>query len=151
MSYNGLNEWHYPKVEDGKPTKYNWAVQNLESFDLGVKTDIGDFSYINALNCIVIKDDIQIGSYYHIYSISIIDDTFGEVVLKRNCKIGSHSTVLPCVIVGKNSMIGAHSLINIDIPDNMVAFGLTAKVIRVLLGVVFRKSDSNHAVYLRVA
>ena len=132
MSDNRFNEWRYPEVEDGKLTKYNWIVQNIEGFDLGAKTDIGAFSYINAQYGVIIEDDVQIGSHCSIYSISTIDDTFGKVVLKRNCKIGSHSTVLPGISIGKNSIIGAHSLVNKDIPDNVVAFGVPAKVVRQL-------------------
>ena len=132
MSDNRFNEWRYPEVEDGKLTKYNWIVQNVEGFDLGAKTDIGAFSYINAQHGVVIEDNVQIGSHCSIYSISTIDDTFGKVVLKRNCKIGSHSTVLPGISIGKNSIIGAHSLVNKDIPDNVVAFGVPVKVVRQL-------------------
>ena len=54
------------------------------------------------------------------------------MILKNNCKIGSHSTILPGVTIGKNSIVGAHSLINKDIPDNVIAFGVPAKVIRKL-------------------
>ena len=61
-----------------------------------------------------------------------IDNTNGKVILKNNCKIGSHSTILPGVTIGKNSIVGAHSLINKDIPDNVIAFGVPAKVIRKL-------------------
>ena len=132
MSDNRFNEWRYPEVEDGKLTKYNWIVQNVEGFDLGVKTDIGAFSYINAKHGVVIEDDVQIGSHCSIYSVSTIDDTFDKEVLKRNCKIGSHSTVLPGISIGKNSIIGAHSLVNKDIPDNVVAFGAPIKVVRQL-------------------
>ena len=132
MSNNRFNVWSYPEVEEGKLTKYNWIVQNVEGFDLGVKTDIGAFSYINAQHGVVIEDNVQIGSHCSIYSISTIDDTFGKVILKRNCKIGSHSTVLPGVSIGKNSIIGAHSLVNKDIPDNVVAFGVPVKIVRQL-------------------
>ncbi|MEA2013080.1 MAG: acyltransferase, partial [Verrucomicrobiota bacterium] len=67
------------------------------------------------------KDNVQIGSHCSIYSVSTIDDKQGEVVLKNNSKIGSHSTVMPNVIIGKNSIIGAHSLVLEDIPDNVIA------------------------------
>jgi acetyltransferase-like isoleucine patch superfamily enzyme len=124
--------WKYPDIEDGKPTKDNWVVQNLDYLDLGHKTDIGAFSYINALYGVVIEDNVQIGSHCSIYSVSTIDNTSGKVVLKNNCRIGSHSTILPGVCIGKNSIIGAHSLVNKDIPDNVVAFGVPAKVLRKL-------------------
>ena len=129
---NRFLNWKYPEIEDGKPTKYNWVVQNIEGFDLGFETDIGAFSYINALHGVEIKDNVQIGSHCSIYSVSTIDDSHGKVVLKKNCRIGSHSTILPGVSIGKNSIIGAHSLVNKDIPDNVVAFGVPAKVVRKL-------------------
>ena len=129
---NRFLNWKYPEIEDGKITKYNWVVQNIEGFDLGFETDIGAFSYINALHGVEIKDNVQIGSHCSIYSVSTIDDSHGKVVLKQNCRIGSHSTILPGISVGKNSIVGAHSLVNKDIPDNVVAFGVPAKVVRQL-------------------
>mgnify|MGYP004005099093 FL=1 len=127
-----FSNWKYPEIEDGKLTKYNWVVQNIEGFDLGFETDIGAFSYINALHGVEIKDNVQIGSHCSIYSVSTIDNSHGKVVLKQNCRIGSHSTILPGISVGKNSIIGAHSLVNKDIPDNVVAFGVPAKVVHQL-------------------
>jgi len=129
---NRFSNWEYPDIEDGKLTKYNWIVQNIEGFDLGFETDIGAFSYINALNGVKIEDNVQIGSHCSIYSISTIDESHGRIVLKQNCRIGSHSTILPGVSIGKNSIIGAHSLVNKDIPDNVIAFGVPVKVVRQL-------------------
>ena len=125
-----FNNWKYPKIEEGKHTKYNWVVQNVDGLSLGFNTDIGSFSYINAKYKVVIEDEVQIGSHCSIYSVSTIDNSSGKVVLKNNCRIGSHSTILPGVSIGKNSIIGAHSLVNKNIPDNVVAFGVPAKVIR---------------------
>ena len=125
-----FSDWKYPEIEDGQPTKYNWVVQNIEGFDLGFETDIGAFSYINALHDVVIEDNVQIGSHCSIYSVSTIDNSHGKVILKRNCRVGSHSTILPGVSIGKNSIIGAHSLVNKDIPDNVIAFGVPARIVR---------------------
>jgi|TARA_B110000259_G_C14021247_1_gene403145 acetyltransferase-like isoleucine patch superfamily enzyme len=129
---NRFSNWKYPEIRDGQPTKYNWVVQNLEGFTLGYQTDIGAFSYINAIHGVIVEDNVQIGSHCSIYSVSTIDDSFGKVVLKNNCRIGSHSTILPGVTIGINSIVGAHSLVNKDIPDNVVAFGIPVKVIRQL-------------------
>ena len=127
-----FTNWKYPEIEEGKPTIYNWVVQNLDGLNLGFNTDIGAYSYINAKYGVVIEDEVQIGSHCSIYSESTIDNSSGKVVLKNNCRIGSHSTILPGVSIGKNSIIGAHSFVNNDIPDNVVAFGVPAKVIRKL-------------------
>lgn len=125
-----FKNWQYPEIEDGKLTKYNWVVQNKDGLELGFATDIGAFSYINAKYGVTVEDEVQIGSHCSIYSVSTIDNKQGKVTLKKNCKIGSHSTVLPGVTIGENSIIGAHSLVIEDIPDNVVAFGVPAKVVR---------------------
>ena len=128
--FNRFNSWEYPHIEDGVPTKYNWIVQYIKGLELGINTDIGAFTYINAENGVIISKDVQIGSHCSIYSVSTIDNKSGKVLLKNNCKIGSHSTVLPGITIGENSIVGAHSLVTSNIPKNVIAFGVPARVIR---------------------
>lgn len=125
-----FKDWEYPIIEDGKPTKYNWIVRHIDKFNLGYKTDIGAFTYINALRGVTIEDFVQIGSHCSIYSISTVDDKEGEVVLRKNCKIGSHSVIMPGVTIGENSIIGAFSFVNHDISGGVVASGVPVKEIR---------------------
>lgn len=125
-----FSEWQYPEVKEGEPTKYHWVVQHVHNFHLGFKTDIGAFTYINAKYGVTIEDHVQIGSHCSIYSVSTIDDKNGEVRLRKNCRIGSHSVVMPGVTIGENSIVGACSLVMSDIPDNVVAHGVPARVVR---------------------
>lgn len=127
-----FENWKYPEIIDGQPTRYHWIVQGVDGFFLGFKTDIGAFCYIQAKEGVVIEDFVQMGSHCSIYSVSTIDGKKGRVVLKENCRIGSHTTILPGVTIGKNAVVGAHSLVNKDIPDNVVAFGCPAEIIRSL-------------------
>jgi acetyltransferase-like isoleucine patch superfamily enzyme len=122
--------WKAPKLLENRPNKYNWIIQHKKNFILGYKTDIGQFSYINAANMVTIEDYVQIGSHCSIYSVSTIDDTKGPVVLKRNCRIGTHSVIMPGVTIGENSTVGAFSFVTRDIPENVVAFGVPAKIMR---------------------
>jgi acetyltransferase-like isoleucine patch superfamily enzyme len=39
---------------------------------------------------------------------------------------------MPGVTIGKNAVVGAHSFVNKDIPDNVVAFGIPVKIIKPL-------------------
>ena len=105
-------------------------VQHANKLKMGESVDIGAFTYINAKNGVTIGDNVQIGSHCSIYSISTIDNKHGPVVLEDNCKIGTHSVVMPNVRVGKNSMIGAFSFVVKDIPDSVVAFGVPAKIVK---------------------
>lgn len=107
-------------------------VQGLAHLTLGRFTDIGAFTVINAQNGVIIEDEVQIGPHCDILSASTIDSKWGPVVLKKNCKIGAHSTVMPNVTIGENSIIGAHSFVNCDIPANVMAFGVPVRIIKKL-------------------
>jgi acetyltransferase-like isoleucine patch superfamily enzyme len=125
-----FKNWQYPKIEEGKPTKYNWIVQNLSGFKMAKNTDIGAFTYINAQEKVIIEEGVQIGSHCSIYSVSTIDNKKGQVYIKANASIGSHSVVMPGVIIGENSVCGAFSFVNKDVPDNSLALGIPIKIKR---------------------
>src|SRR3989344_3422620 len=132
MTETKFKKWKKPLIKEGKLTKYNWLVQGVKNLKLGNKTDIGAFTYIQAKSDVVIEDLVQIGSHCSIYSQSTIDNKKGKVILKKNCKIGPQSAIMPVVTVGENSIIGAFSFVNKNIPDNVVAFGVPAKVVKKL-------------------
>lgn len=48
---------------------------------------------------------MQIDSLCSIYSVSMIDNKEGKIILKKGCRIGSHSIVMPCVTIGENSIV----------------------------------------------
>ena len=124
-----FKEWEYPEIEEGKPTKYNSIVQNISNFRLGYKTDIGAFSYINAAYGVNIEDFVQIGSHCSIYSISTIDNKSGMVTLKKKCKIGTHSVIMPGVTIGENAIVGAFSFVTTDVAPDTLVVGVPAKVV----------------------
>lgn len=128
MREDRFKEWNPPVIEEGKLNKYNWMVQNKEGLKLGHKTDIGAFTYINAKAGVIIGDYVQIGSHCSLYSYSTIDGKEGKIVLEENCRIGTHSVVMPGVTIGRNSIIGAFSYVTHDIPPNIIAYGIPAKV-----------------------
>ena len=110
--------WRKPIIKHGKFTKYNYIAQYPEGLKLGKNFDIGTFTYINARYGITISDLVQIGSHCSIYSHSTIDDKKGKIVLEKNCRIGTHSTVMPNVTIGENSIVAAYSFVTSNIPDN---------------------------------
>lgn len=125
-----FSNWKHPKIAEGKLTKYNWLIQHKENLKLEKNTDIGAFTYINAKFGVTIEEKVQIGSHCSIYSLSTIDNKKGKVILKKGCKIGSHSIIMPGVTIGKNSIVGAFSFVNKNIPTNSLAYGIPVKVIR---------------------
>jgi len=121
------NNWRLPIIKHNKFTKYNYIVQYPKNLKLGRDFDIGSFTYINCQFGVQIEDKVQIGSHCSIYSNSTIDNKKGKVVLQKNCKIGTHSTIMPGVTVGENSIVGAYSFVNENIPKNEMWVGVPAK------------------------
>ena len=120
-------KWQKPAIKHGKLTKYNYIVQYPEKLTMGKNFDIGTFTYINCYYGVEIQDNVQIGSHCSIYSHSTIDSKKGKVVLEKNCRIGTHSTIMPKVRIGENSIIAAYSFVTNDVPKNELWAGTPAK------------------------
>ena len=124
--------WNPPSFDERGFTKWGWKVQYPERLKLGKFVDIGAFTYINAEYGVEIEDFVQIGSHCSIYSVSSIDGKKGKVVIRKNARIGSHSLIMPGVTIGENAIIGAFTLVNKNVPSNVVAYGIPVKIVRKL-------------------
>lgn len=52
------------------------------------------------------------------------------ILIRRNAWIGAAAVILPGVTVGENAIVAAGSVVTKDVPDNMIAAGVPARVIR---------------------
>lgn len=121
-------EWSFPEIIEGIPTKYGWVVKHKENFVLGINTDIGYGTYIQAENIVIIEENVQIGSHCSIYSKNTIDNTAGIIHIKKGACIGAGSVILPRkdgkpLIIGENSKIGALTLIKNSVISNSIVLG----------------------------
>ena len=55
-------------------------------------------------------------------------NTSGEIKINDGAYLGSNVTVLESVVIGSQSIIGAKSLVNRNIQDHVIAFGVPCKV-----------------------
>jgi acetyltransferase-like isoleucine patch superfamily enzyme len=51
-------------------------------------------------------------------------------IVRTGAKIGANSTLLPGVVVGRNALVGAGSVVVHDVPDGAVVVGNPARVVR---------------------
>ena len=88
-----------------------------------------------------IGDDTLIGPNTHIYTACHSMDAgerkknieFGKpVTIGKNVWIGGNCCILPGVTIGDNTVIGAGSIVTKDIPNNVMAAGNPARVIKKL-------------------
>jgi acetyltransferase-like isoleucine patch superfamily enzyme len=130
-----FKDWDFPDIPIDKSTKYGWRVLGYDKKEprklkIGYGSDISIFTVIFAHEGVIIEPYVQIGPHSSIISKSTIDNKTGQVHLKRNCRIGAYSTIMPGVSVGENSIIGAYSFVNKDIPNNVIAFGRPCRKVK---------------------
>ena len=103
---------------------------------------------------ISIEDDVCVASNVHFITHDVscfrmanylgIDkteiDKVGCIILKENCFIGAFSILMPNVVVGKNAVIAAGSLVTKSVPDGEVWGGNPAKFI-------MKTDDYAHKLY----
>lgn len=92
---------------------------------------------------LTIEDDVKISlnctiatNNHDFYDRPVI--TCKPVHIKKNVWIGVNVTILPGVTIGENAIVGAGSVVTKDVPDNAVAAGVPAKVVKYLDGDKFK-------------
>lgn len=88
-----------------------------------VRVGIANIIYYNT----VITHDVIMGDYVEI---SPGAKLLGKCHIGDFTSIGSNAVILPNIKIGKNVKVGAGSIVNKDLPDNCVAVGVPAKIIK---------------------
>lgn len=110
-----------------------------KSANIGSGINIMSFTFIS--ENVTIKDGCLINAYVHIHHDAYIGEfcelspsacVLGKVHLGAYCQLGSKSVVLPGVRLGDNVIVGAGAVVTQTLPDNSLAVGVPAKVIKKL-------------------
>ena len=112
--------------------------------DYGYNIHLGEKVYFN-VSCVVldaakvtIGSNVFIGPGVHIYTASHPTNAFERktiefakpVTIGNDCWIGGNSVICPGVTIGDGCTIGAGSVVTKDIPENSLAVGNPARVIK---------------------
>ncbi len=136
----------YAYPDEGSANKkegaYGWRCFHADGLKLGECCDVAAFTLIQAKYGVDIGKDVEIGPHSYICSWSTIDKKTGKVIIRDGAKVGAYSMVMPGITIGKNSIVGAYSFVNRNIPDDVLAFGQPCKVVRKLTDDEIKRSEN---------
>lgn len=127
----------------GKPVGEGFSLFPPFHTDCGKNITVGKNVFINACCCFQDQGGISIGDgalIGHGVVLATINHGFppdgrgdnypAPIVIGRNVWIGSHATILPGVTIGDGAIVAAGAVVNRDVPPNVIAGGVPAKVIK---------------------
>ena len=91
---------------------------------INTSTTLGNHVIVNTRSSI--DHDCILGDFVHISPGSTI---CGGVIIGDGSQVGAGATVLPNLTIGSNVVIGAGAVVTKDIPDNIRAIGIPARLI----------------------
>jgi acetyltransferase-like isoleucine patch superfamily enzyme len=114
-------------------------IGNHSSFgsfsELPGKATIGN--YVRIHSKVMLSECNIIGDYVWIYPFVVLTNVrhppvgrFQTTVLKEYSQIHSHATILPGITIGKDSIVGAGSLVTKDVPDGRLVIGNPGKDVK---------------------
>lgn len=122
----------------GWPIHFTSRVLHAKKIKVGNHSSPGNNSscYIQAKNGIIIGHNCRFGPNVGLISANHNLDNYDQWVKTKPIKIGNNVwlgmgvVVLPGVEIGDNVVIAANSVVNKDIPSNVIAGGIPCKVLK---------------------
>lgn len=94
-------------------------------FSNGCEVGMGCIIYYNS----IITHDCKVGDFVEVSpSVTLL----GRCKVGSYSRIGSNATILPDIEIGNNVTIGAGAVVTKNLPDNCLAIGVPAKIIKKL-------------------
>ncbi|MBN7816350.1 acyltransferase [Algoriphagus pacificus] len=118
---------------------YPSIFKGIGNISIGSNTDIGAFVHIWGNGGVFIGDRVLIASHVtitsltHDYSFKIIKNAPGisaPIYIEDDVWIGSHSVIMPGIVIGKSAVVGAGAIVTKDVPPYAVVLGVPAKIVK---------------------
>jgi acetyltransferase-like isoleucine patch superfamily enzyme len=140
----------YGGSEIGDNLQTGHGVLIREATTIGDDVSIGSHSVVE--HHVVIGDRVRIHSNAFIPEYSVLEDgawvgpnavftnaryplhpsakaNLAGPQLRRAAKVGANATLLPGVVIGRNALVGAGSVVTRDVPDDAIVAGNPARVV----------------------
>ena len=134
-------------------TDHSWLNAVVKADDQSIVISVGDRAslgrrcVISAAESVIIEPEAMIapGVFItdHLHAFEDADTSImlqpglvrvAPVVVRRGAWIGYNVAVMPGVVIGRNAVVGANSVVTHDIPDHAVSAGNPARLLRMRAG-----------------
>jgi|SRR5699024_1015640 len=115
----------HPSAIISESSKISYGTLVMPKVVINANTLIGNHCIINT-NA-TIEHDNKLESFVHVSPGTILS---GRVKIGSETHLGSGTVVIPNINIGSESIIGAGTVITKDIPNNVTAVGVPAKIIK---------------------
>lgn len=145
----GTKVWHFSKIQRGAKIGKNCIIGSYVDIHPGVEigNNVKIQNGVSIFTGVTIEDNVFIGPNACFTNIkkpraSIENKHYDSTLLKSGCSIGANATIICGVIIGKEAVVGAGSVVTKSIPDNVIVWGNPA-IIRKFTGKDFSDYKEN--------
>lgn len=138
-NFSALSKFRIETFDSYMGEKYSPKITIGDNVAFNNDCHMGCINKIEIGNNVLFASKIYISDHYHgqisAEAIKLVPVerrlySKGPIVIKDNVWIGESVAIMPGVTIGQNSIIGANSVVTNDVPENSVAAGVPAKVLK---------------------
>lgn len=122
---------------------FNWHHKGLKGLKIGKECFLGDGTMIDLYDEVILEDQVTLAQRVTVithlnvgYDNHPLQKYFPKmskpVIFRKGCVVAASSTILPGVIIGRESFVGAGSVVTQNISEQTLSAGVPAKQIRKL-------------------
>jgi len=119
-----------------KGQKFNPLVKIGDKVDIGGNFILGCINSVVIENNVILADRVFVSDHVHDFEnvkMPVISQKLkskGGILIESGSFIGINAVIMPGVTIGKNSVVGASSVVTKSVPNYSVVAGIPAKIIK---------------------